>query len=209
MSVGEPLGMWILSCRREVVAIVGPDFAIFADADGRVNASTHARTLCTCAIAELHDLHMISKVVNTSGAAYAVGFTAMASCSSRLEERRLRDWSGKITVPAFHRPLATVPGNAASRDLPVDMESSKVAAMLEKTHVGFSAPPGSGLPNQQLCRHCLASISTQIVNGASPSRSVLFEIEGKDCAHTGCHQAKAWYYRKFCCSGHHTWTERC
>ena len=201
--------MWIFCCRSNVIAIVRPHFAVFADADGRVNASTHARRLCICAIAELQDFHSLFKVDNTAGDAYAVGFTAMASCSSRLEERRLRDWSGKITVPAFHRPLATVPGNAASRDLPVDMESSKVAALLEKTHVGFSAPPGSGLPNQQLCRHCLASMSTQIVNGASPSRSVLFEMEGKDCVHTGCHQAKAWYYRKCCCKRQLTWTERC
>jgi hypothetical protein len=124
--------MWVLSCKSEVVAIVGPHFAVFVDADGRVNASTHARTLWICAIAELHDLHILSKVISTSDAAYAIRFTAMASNSSRLEERWLRDWSGEITVPAFHQPLATVPGDAAIRDLPVDMESSKVAAMLEK-----------------------------------------------------------------------------
>ena len=56
----------------------------------------------------------------------------MASCSTRQKESRSRDWSEEITVAAFHRQLATVPGNAAIGDLPVDIESSKVTAMLEK-----------------------------------------------------------------------------
>jgi hypothetical protein len=64
---------------------------------------------------------------------------------------RLIDWAEDVGVPAFHRRLAEIPGNAAIGDLPVDNENSKVAAMLEKKRiVAFSAPPGSGLPTSQL-----------------------------------------------------------
>ena len=79
------------------------------------------------------------------GAAYAIAFAAMASCSSASAEGCLQDWSRDVTHPAFHRRLTTVPGDAASSGLPVDAVTHELADILaHKTHVGVSAPPGSG-----------------------------------------------------------------
>ena len=74
----------------------------------------------------------LSKAVDIAETACGVGFAAMASCSTRQKQHRLHDWSEEISVAAFHRQLATLPGNDAMGDLPVDIENSKVAAMLEK-----------------------------------------------------------------------------
>jgi hypothetical protein len=46
-----------------------------------------------CAIAEMHDLHILSKVMSTSGVAYVIRFTAMASNS--LGNRSAANYKGE------------------------------------------------------------------------------------------------------------------
>ena len=92
-------------------------------------------------------IHMYERFTRNccSGAAYAVTHAAMASSSSASAGWSLREWSEEITHAAHHRRLTTVPGNAVLHRLPVDAHKDELAELLRnKTHVGVSAPPGSG-----------------------------------------------------------------
>ena len=75
----------------------------------------------------------------------------MASCSTTKKNGRPIHWEEDINVPALHRRLADIPGDAAIGDLPVEIENSKIADLLNKKRiVAISAPPGSGVPSAQL-----------------------------------------------------------
>ena len=83
--------------------------------------------------------------------ACCAGFAAMASCSTKKKNGRSIDWAEDMEVLAFHRRLADIPGDAAIGDLPVEIENSKIADLLNKKRiVAICAPPGSGVPSAQL-----------------------------------------------------------
>ena len=83
--------------------------------------------------------------------ACCAGIAAMASCSTKKKDGRPIHWAEDIDVLAFHRRLADIPGDAAIGDLPVEIENSKIADLLNKKRiVAICAPPGSGVPSAQL-----------------------------------------------------------
>ena len=146
---------------------------------------------CACTDSHMDPLHAKSNASSTwhvmslihmyehftrsccSGAAHAVTHAAMASSSSASAGWSLRDWSDDVTHAAHHRRLTTVPGNAVLCGLPVDAHKNELAVLLRnKTHVGVSAPPGSGRTELVAmwtlsCFHFNAKIST----GPNPHRN--------------------------------------